>query len=448
MSRRNAALLRITALAALALVAGAGPATAQSTSQGHRQPADHHHRHAAPRSAGWSGPLSVSQLDAPPAVINGFQTRLSTDGRRAMFSTLVPNGSGGVDERLAVRDLPRGVAAVFDAGGFQLAVMSADGRFAGYALPNDRPSTSPMGNYDVWVRDLATGAMTDVSVAPDGGDADGRSFGLELSSTGRFAAFGSNAGNLVGGDSNGAGDVFVRDLSAGVTTRVSVASDGTEADAAVSLAGLSSTGRYVLLRSAADNLVPGDFNGITDLFIHDTQTGTTTRVDVADDRTQADAAPDSTATVSTDGRYVAFTSAASTLTPGDSNALTDVFVRDLRRGHTTRITGTAGTEPDGRSLTALISADGSALAFASDATNLVAGDTNGGTDVFVRDLTAGRTVRVSVRPDGTQTSTWAAQLDAITADGRTVAFNLPNQGMNPGSTDNSTHAFLVRPRSH
>jgi hypothetical protein len=353
-----------------------------------------------------------------------------------------------VDGRLAVRDLRSGAVTVFDPGQFELPVMSADGRFAGYALPNDRPSNFPMGNSDIWVRNLATGSATDISVAPDGSPANSRSLGVELSSTGRFAAFQSDASNLVDGDTNSATDVFVRDLRAGTTRRVSVAGDGTEADAGVFLAGLSSTGRYVLLRSVADNLVPGDFNGISDLFLHDTQTGTTTRVDIAEDGTQADAIVGSRATVSADGRYVAFETAASTLVAGDSNAVSDVFVRDLRLRRTTRVTGPGNVQGNGASTTALIAADGRTLAFSSDATNLVPGDSNGGTDVFVRDLTTGRTVRADVRPDGTQTTTWSAQLDSLSADGSAVAFSIPNQGMHPDSPDNNTHAFLVRPGTY
>ncbi|MEN3356287.1 MAG: hypothetical protein V7637_269, partial [Mycobacteriales bacterium] len=330
--------------------------------------------------------------------------------------------------------------------GFQLPVLSADGRFVGYSLPTPGPSPFPMGNYDVWVRNLRTGAVSKVSVAPDGSAANSRSLGMDLSATGRFAAFSSDASNLVDGDTNGVADAFVRDLRAGVTTRVSVASDGSQANASVGQVGFSATGRYVLLLSAASNLVAGDTNGATDLFLHDTRTGVTTRVNVADDGTETNGFIEHSPTVSADGRFVAFTSTATNLVSGDNNGEADVFVRDLRRGHTRRVSvGLAGAESNGRGTGALISAGGRYVAFGAVATNLVAGDTNGVQDVFVRDLVVGRTTRVSVTPDGGQTSTWSAQLDAISADGTSVAFTIPNQGVRPDAPDNRTHTFLVRP---
>jgi len=424
---RRSAILGLAGLTTLLLVVDTGSATAQG------KPTD------------WGGPLTVTQIDAPPT-LNGYRTNLSSDAQRAMYATLVPNGTG-VTERLAVRDLPDGQPTLLDPDQIQLPVMSADGQYIGYSLPNSTPSPFPMGNYDVWVQNIATGETTKVSVAPDGTDANSRSLGEQLSETGRYVAFSSDASNLVDGDTNGVEDVFVRDLQTGVTTRVSVASDGTESDGYSAVAGLSATGQYVLFRSAASNLVPDDTNGTWDLFLHDMATGTTSRVDVANDGTQADGPIDFCyGAVSSDGRYATFASDASDLVAGDTNGVTDVFVRDLRRQQTSRVSvGPRGSQADGRSLCPLLSADGRYLAFGSEATNLVSGDTNDVGDVFLRDLGTRRTVRVSVRPDGSQTSTWSAQLDAISADGTAVAFNIPNQGMDPNSTDNSTQAFLVRP---
>ncbi len=436
---------RFAGLITLALLAGAGPAAAAEPGA---QPAGRAGQLPGSRPAGWAGSLSVTQIDADP-MTSGFGTRLSGGGRRALFTTLVPSGPSGVTGRLAVRDLPDGTPTLLDTAGFQLPVLSADGRFVGYSLPTPGPSPFPMGNYDVWVRNLRTGAVSKVSVAPDGTDANSRSLGLDLSATGRFAAFNSDASNLVDGDTNGSTDAFVRDLRAGVTTRVSVASDGSQANARVGEVGFSATGRYVLMVSAASNLVAGDTNGATDLFLHDTRTGTTTRVNVADDGSETNGFIELSPTVSADGRFVAFTSTATNLVSGDTNGVADVFVRDLRRGHTRRVSvGLAGAESDGRSTGALISAGGRYVAFGAVATNLVAGDTNGVQDVFVRDLVVGRTVRVSLAPDGTQTSLWSAQLDAISADGTAVAFSIPNQGVRPGATDNSTHTFLARPHLH
>src|SRR5213078_1016671 len=123
---------------------------------------------------------------------------------------------------------------------------------------------------------------------------------------------------------NGATDVFVRDRQTGMTERVSVASDGTQANNASSYPVLSADGRFVAFDSAATDLVAGDTNGVSDVFVHDRQTGTTERVSVASDGTEGNAAS-AGATLSADGRFVAFHSAATNLVAGDTNGTNDVF---------------------------------------------------------------------------------------------------------------------------
>jgi len=178
--------------------------------------------------------------------------------------------------------------------------------------------------------------------------------------------------------------VFVRDTVAGTTTRVSVDSVGTQANAESREAAISGDGRYVGFRSSASNLVAGDTNGADDVFVRDTVAGTTTRVSVLSDGTQANA--DSTAPAfSADGRYVAFGSSASNLVAGDTNGFLDVFVRDTVAGTTTRVSVDAvGAEANLPSLGSAFSADGRYVAFVSLASNLVAGDTNSTSDVIVR----------------------------------------------------------------
>jgi hypothetical protein len=125
--------------------------------------------------------------------------------------------------------------------------------------------------------------------------------------------------------------------AAALTTRVSVSSAGAEADGASDCPALSADGRYVAFRSQATNLVPGDTNGVADVFVHDRVTHTTTRVSVASDGTQGDGAAGCPA-ISGDGHYAAFGSAASNLVAGDTNGAQDVFVRDVVAGTTTRVT--------------------------------------------------------------------------------------------------------------
>ncbi|MFQ5488895.1 MAG: TolB family protein, partial [Gammaproteobacteria bacterium] len=156
-----------------------------------------------------------------------------------------------------------------------------------------------------------------VNVAADGSEADQPATGNwnSLSDDGRFAVFSSAAANLVAGDSNGVADVFVRDRQTGTTSRVSMASNGSEADGPSGAAVISGNGRYVAFESQAGNLVAGDSNGVSDIFIHDRQTGQTWRVSVAGDGSQGNG-PSQRPDLSADGRFVSFESQATNLVPG------------------------------------------------------------------------------------------------------------------------------------
>src|SRR5205814_1263965 len=197
------------------------------------------------------------------------------------------------------------------------------------------------------------------------------------SADGRFVAFAAWARNLAPGDTNGFGDVFVHDRGTGVTERLSVDGAGTEANDTIHQPAISADGRFVAFVSAATNLVPGDTNGLSDVFVHDRRTRRTERVSVDSAGTQADGASASPA-LSADGRFVAFSSSATNLVPGDTNGQADVFVHDRRTGTTERVSvDSAGTGANGWSERPSISADGRFVAFCSYATNLVPRDTNG-----------------------------------------------------------------------
>src|SRR5437773_218323 len=192
-----------------------------------------------------------------------------------------------------------------------------------------------------------------------------------------------------------------RSAGAQTTERVSVASGGTAEGNDTSLgSALSADGRFVAFDSAATDLVAGDTNGATDVFVHDRQTGTTERVSVASDGTQGNNASSYPA-LSADGRFVAFDSDATNLVAGDTNGATDVFVHDRQTGATERVSVTSGGGTQGNGTSGgffsfpALSAAGRFVAFQSDATNLVAGDTNGATDVFVHDRQTRTTERAS-----------------------------------------------------
>src|SRR5262249_29399620 len=167
------------------------------------------------------------------------------------------------------------------------------------------------------------------------------------------------------------------------------------------LPALSADGRFVAFESDVDNLVPGDTNRVRDVFLHDRVTGDTIRVSVASDGTQADGRSSffASPSLSADGRYVAFESDADNLVPGDTNLSSDVFVHDRVTGDTVRVSvASDGAEADGFSAEPALSADGRYVAFESDADNLVPGDTNDPSDVFLHDPVTAATAPVTVAP--------------------------------------------------
>jgi Tol biopolymer transport system component len=305
--------------------------------------------------------------------------------------------------------------------------VSADGRFVLFdshgskLVPGDTN-----GQTDVFVRDRQTGETTRVDVASDGKQARFLpSHGTSISADGRYAVFTCEAGNLVPGDTNEATDVFVHDRQTGETNRVSVTPSGGQATGFSSEGVISADRRYVAFDSYARNLVPRDTNGGQDVFLRDLQSGKTTRIDVSSyGRQTARGSQSGPPAISADGRYVAFASNAPNLVSGDTNRVTDIFVRDRKRGLTVRVNvGPRGRQGrKGNSGQLSMSADGRLVAFVSSATNLVAHDTNHEPDVFLRDRARRRTTRVSLSSSGGQAKRESG-VPVISPDGRSVAFS-------------------------
>lgn len=275
---------------------------------------------------------------------------------------------------------------------------------------------------DVFVRRLATSRTTLVSEGLAGG-ADGDSHSASLS--GEKVAFASKATNLVPGDTNGRQDVFVRALP-DPPERVSVPAGGGEADGDSGEPDLSADGRFVAFSSSASNLVPGDANGTDDVFVRDLTTGVIERI--SDVGGRAGEGRSHAPAISGDGRFVAFVSDAPDLVRGDTNFVQDVFVRDRQTG-TTELISVSSRElqqdeavAKGFSQVADISLTGRYVVFDSDASNLVRGDFNRDTDVFLRDRRRGRTERVSVSTYGVEGDN-DSFYPSISADGRHVVFN-------------------------
>ena len=270
-----------------------------------------------------------------------------------------------------------------------------------------------------------------------------------LSGDGRYVAFSSDATNLVAGDTNGALDIFVHDRQTGSTHRVSVDSLGMEANGVSQNPTISGNGTLVAFRSTATNLVAGDTNGFADVFVRDRLAGTTVRVSVGPAGAQGNNGSSSPA-LSADGRFVAFDSPATNLVAGDTNANFDVFIHDRACGVTTRVSlDDGGVQGNGSSTGSDISADGRFVGFRSGATNLVAGDTNGVSDSFVRDRQLGRTARVSVDSSGTQ-GNGISYPTALSADASSVLFDSDATNLVAGDTnafrDVFGHTERVLPR--
>ncbi|GJL68674.1 MAG: hypothetical protein NPIRA06_13090 [Nitrospirales bacterium] len=320
--------------------------------------------------------------------------------------------------------------------------LNENGRFVTYySLSTNLVPGDTNGVRDIFVYDRQTQQTTRVSVATGGGQANGESFEPAISANGRYVAFRSAATNLVPGDTNGAIDVFVHDRQTGITSRVSVATGGVQSNNNSFTPALSADGRFVAFHSFANNLVPGDTNGVLDVFVHDRQTGATTRVSVATGAIQGNNTSRA-GFLSANGGLVAFESDATNLVPGDTNGVRDLFIHDRQTGVTTRVSvATGGGQVNGESVDAELSADGRYVTFQSDATNLVTGDTNGVGDVFVHDRQTNTTTRVSVASGGLQGGEESSE-GTISGDGRFVAFLSFATNLVPGDTNGEGDVFV------
>jgi len=387
-----------------------------------------------------------------------LEATISGDGTIAAFSTGVPdpatgNPGPGAEVFARHRATPGATAGttLLSAPGdgpaagpavTELPAISADGTTVAFvSTASDLVTDDSNGVSDVFVYDRATQSTARVSVGPGGGQANGPSATDSppaISADGQVVAFSSEASNLVAGDTNDATDVFVHDRKTGETTRVSVGPGGAEATGGDSFSpAVSADGRYVAFASDATNLVAGDTNHATDVFVYDRQAKTTTRVSLAAGGGQTDEASFSPS-LSADGSVLAFVSRATDLVSGDTAGGENVFVRDLEGGQNIRVSNGGGAASPA------LSADGRVVAFASSAATLAPDDTNGASDVFAFDRETGSTERVSVGPGGAQGDR-ASVAPAVSGDGRFVAFASDATNLVPGDTNQRTD-ILVRDR--
>jgi len=275
--------------------------------------------------------------------------------------------------------------------------ISADGRYVLFgSAADDLVADDTNGEADLFLKDLETGTISRVNTNAAGEQAVGHGAPMMMgsfSADGRYVVFGSGATNLVAGDTNGNFDLFRKDLTTGEIIRISTNSAGQQTatrpgGSSTGHASISTNGRYVVFQSEADDLVPEDDNGLVDIFVKDLMTGAISRVNTDALGGQATGGETENASISGDGRFVVFESKADNLVADDTNGTVDTFVKDLRTGRVERLTvNAAGEQSVGAvdfSGSTFIS--GTSALFSSDATNLLGDDTNGDADVFLSDF--------------------------------------------------------------
>jgi Tol biopolymer transport system component len=297
---------------------------------------------------------------------------------------------------------------------------------------------------DVVARDLEPSATTLISKSSTGRQGDGASGAPAVSADGARIAFESEATNLVSPDANAAvSDVFLHDRTTGLTTLVSVSTSGQQGDGPSTQPAISEDGRFVVFLSAAQNLRgdrPDRNAAVADAFLRDTLTGTTTIASVNDAGDQVPV-PAIHAVVSRDGRFVAFASEG-LYVANDTNGLSDIYLRDLQAGTTTLITkGLTGNAANGASGFPALDAAGSRLAFTSTASNLIAGDWTALRRVYVHDLAAGTFHLVSRSTSG-EPADVPSETPSLSPDGRFVAFTSASSRLVAADANRSEDLFL------
>ena len=331
--------------------------------------------------------------------------------------------------------------------------LSADGRFVAFfswasnLVPGDTNAAEFEGS-DVFVRDRVEGTIERVSVTSSGAQVSGNSYvsSNAISADGRYVAFESSSANLVPGDTNATSDIFVHDRVTKETVRVSVGPQRAQSNGLSWLPSISADGSAVVFWSRASNLAQGEIDTDDDLFVHDLRTGKTEWISHGPDRTAATPHwsffPECLSALSADASRVVFCSESAKLVAGDTNEAIDVFVHDRGTDQTQRVSiNNRGIQGNTRSGQPAISDDGNVVAFFSGASNLILGDRNSTYDVFVRDLVAGTTERVSVSSAGAE-GDYPSYDPSLSADGRYVGFDSPSNTFVPGVAASEDFVFV------
>ncbi|MEO0834643.1 MAG: hypothetical protein AAFY16_01380 [Cyanobacteria bacterium J06642_3] len=319
--------------------------------------------------------------------------------------------------------------------------ISDDGRFVTFeSNATNLVAGDTNGQTDTFIYDSSNQTVELISLAPDGSLANGSSNSGSISGDGDYIAFASFADNLVPNDNNEQRDIFLYDRVNETTELISIASDGTQANGLSLFSTTNANGRYVVFESNADNLVANDTNGTKDIFVRDRVNQTTSRIKVGLNGAQANSDLN-LGSISDDGRYISFWSDASNLVAGDSNGFSDVFVYDRVNQTTELVNSINGADANGASTSGFISGDGSYVVYESDASNLVSNDTNGFSDVFVYNRDNQTTELVSVASEGTL-GNGDSRSASISDDGQMVAFLSEANNLVAADTNAESNVFV------
>ncbi|MEM8719017.1 MAG: hypothetical protein AAGE84_06870 [Cyanobacteria bacterium P01_G01_bin.39] len=319
--------------------------------------------------------------------------------------------------------------------------ISDDGRFVTFeSNATNLVAGDTNGQTDTFIYDSSNQTVELISIAPDGSLANGSSNSGSISGDGNYIAFASFADNLVPNDNNEQRDIFLYDRVNETTELISIASDGTQANGLSLFSTTNANGRYVVFESNADNLVANDTNGTKDIFVRDRVNQTTSRIKVGLNGAQANSDLN-LGSISDDGRYISFWSDASNLVPGDSNGFSDVFVYDRVNQTTELVNSINGADANGASTSGFISGDGSYVVYESDASNLVGNDSNGFSDVFVYNRDNQTTELVSVASEGTL-GNGDSRSASISDDGQMVAFLSEADNLVAADTNAESNVFV------
>lgn len=393
--------------------------------------------------------VSVDSNEAEANAFNESPS-ISANGRYAVFastaSNLVSDDTNGVED-IFLRDLylgtteriSIGLSSAEANGASTLPTISPDGLYVGFVSDATNLVANDTNGYrDAFIYNVATHTTTRIN----GVNGDQYTNRPVVSPDGNYWVFASLASNLVVEDMNGHVDIFVYNLSAATLTRVGLPPIGESNNDSTS-AVVSTNGNYVAFRSLASNLVSSDTNNLDDIFYYNTQNNALSLISISTTGSQANGSSDRPA-ISADGRYVVFSSDATNLVSGDTNGVTDIFLRDTVAGTTTRVSLTDNNHnANGASTYPAISTDGRYVEFSSTATNLVAGDTNGVSDMFIRDLQAGTIRRISVNASGIQGNGDSSGRASFAANFPYLVYGSSANNLVTGDTNSVADIFAV-----